>query len=399
MRYWRKFRNTRGAVLVFVAILLVVLIGMAALAIDVGRMYIARQRAQNVCDGSTLAGGAYLDGTSECTEPDGLATITAQACAIANNELTAPWEVLAPGTTDPGVEVTFPTGTVPDDAGREITDSHGSVVQFESGEVIRVHGQVDVDFTFARIFGLSGTQVEASATAIFGPALEVCDLVPLAVSDLIIFGDGVTPPLRLEDEVLVILHVPDHTEGFLGPGNYLSLRFEDDSGANDYRNRLAGDATGACLSADPPSEVDTEPGYMGQATYKGLIDRLRKEENPLYVYDPINNPNAWQNWRNSEDPDTGMYDGTWRIVILPVIKDTVDAVSGMKPVEVVGMVGFFIEQVYHGTEEGTDEYDPRRGDVTGYFLQGIKIGEDIRWIFPTSTPPNPQFIQELRLIS
>jgi len=387
MRYWRKFRNTRGAVLVFVAILLVVLIGMAALAIDVGRMYIARQRAQNVCDASALAGGAYLDGTLDCTGPGDLPAVTAEQCAAGNNELTAPWQVLAPGTTDPGVEVTFPSGAVTDDAGRAIS--------VDDGEAITVRGQVDVDFTFARIFGLSGTEVGAGATAIIDTVTKLCSplFVPLAVSDLTIFGDGVEPGMTFGE--LVTLHVSDHTEGFLGPGNYLSLRFEGDSGANDYRNRLRGDEGEECLSVGEVVSADTEPGYMGQPTYDGLTDRLTKETNPDYA---IDNPNAWQNWEASKDPDTGMYDETWRIVILPVIEDTMQTVSGMEAVEVVGMAGFFIDKVYYGTE---DDEHRRQVVVEGYFIQGIAIGDTVRWTFPTpgTEPEGPQLIQELRLIS
>jgi Flp pilus assembly protein TadG len=53
-------QNKRGATAVIVAICLIMLIGFAALAIDVGYLYTTRNELQNVADASALAGAGYL---------------------------------------------------------------------------------------------------------------------------------------------------------------------------------------------------------------------------------------------------------------------------------------------------------------------------------------------------
>ncbi len=53
-------KNQRGAVLILVALLLVVLFGMAALAIDVGYIYAARNELQNIADASALGAARRL---------------------------------------------------------------------------------------------------------------------------------------------------------------------------------------------------------------------------------------------------------------------------------------------------------------------------------------------------
>lgn len=55
-------RRQQGAVLAIVAVLLVVLIGIAALGIDLGRVLVFRSEMQNAVDDAALAGAAELDG-------------------------------------------------------------------------------------------------------------------------------------------------------------------------------------------------------------------------------------------------------------------------------------------------------------------------------------------------
>jgi Flp pilus assembly protein TadG len=53
-------RGERGAVIVIFAICLFVLIGFAALAIDIGYLHTTRSELQNVADAAALAGARYL---------------------------------------------------------------------------------------------------------------------------------------------------------------------------------------------------------------------------------------------------------------------------------------------------------------------------------------------------
>ena len=56
----KQLTNKKGVVAVIVAILLVVFIGFAALAIDVGHLYVVRNELQNAADAAALAGASNL---------------------------------------------------------------------------------------------------------------------------------------------------------------------------------------------------------------------------------------------------------------------------------------------------------------------------------------------------
>lgn len=384
MRCFRFQRDEQGAVLVFLALILIVLMGIAALAIDLGQLYIARQRAQDVCDTAARSGMWCLFQAGDLETRKQNARDAAAACAAANNEMAPSWKTYDPVSGSPGVEVTFPFGTLADDAGRP--------VEVNDGEAVRTRAVVNVNFTFARFLGFGSRQVSASATAIAAETKNLYSvaLVPLSISEQSIFGYGSTPPAEFGKKYM--LHVSSWDSGFLGPGNFCSVCFAGDSGGTStYRSRLAGDMGPAQVNVDELLGVDwtieTEPGLKESGTRDGLNARLQKETDPRFVVD---NSNAWNNWLNSYDPATQRYAATWRIVIVPVIKDDDTAVNGRRPVQVIGLAGFFIHKV------------TSKGDIEGYYLQAIKRGEDIQWIFPvpgTTAKSTNLFRDKVHLIS
>ncbi|MDW7711807.1 MAG: TadG family pilus assembly protein [Deferrisomatales bacterium] len=78
----------KGAVLVLVAILLVVFIGMAALAVDLGYLYVVRNELQNAADAGALAGARFLYNEEGTSVNPGANQIAFDA-ATANNALAA----------------------------------------------------------------------------------------------------------------------------------------------------------------------------------------------------------------------------------------------------------------------------------------------------------------------
>ena len=60
MGFIKMRSDERGVSLVFVALAMVVLLGMAALAIDVGMLFTAKGQAQNAADSGALAGAGAL---------------------------------------------------------------------------------------------------------------------------------------------------------------------------------------------------------------------------------------------------------------------------------------------------------------------------------------------------
>ena len=143
-------RNTdsrRGTVIVLVALVLVVLLGMAALTVDIGQLAIAAQVAQDVADAAALGGGQELP---EYT--------TAQSVALSlvavNNESTSGFTAnCSPDSSD----ITFwgPNETIPD---------FGLLGSYAWGVRVTVH--VPVDYVFAPVLGLEGATISRSCTVV-----------------------------------------------------------------------------------------------------------------------------------------------------------------------------------------------------------------------------------------
>jgi hypothetical protein len=77
-----RSRNDSGTVAVMVALMAMVILGMAAVAIDVGQVYAKRASLQSAVDQAVLAAAAQLDGTAVCT---------AGAISAAKSYLVANW--------------------------------------------------------------------------------------------------------------------------------------------------------------------------------------------------------------------------------------------------------------------------------------------------------------------
>ena len=128
----------RGSVLIIVVVLAVVLFGMAALTVDVGGLYSARRQMVNAADSAALAGAQefmYANSNAEVEE-------YAKGFAVKNYDCEATAEAL-------------------------------------NNYTIRVETVNEVEFSFAKIFGLSKSDVPADATAIIGVINEMGGLIPI----------------------------------------------------------------------------------------------------------------------------------------------------------------------------------------------------------------------------
>lgn len=90
----KKMRN-RGQVLVFFTIAIVVLVGLAAFAIDLGFMYSVRHELQRSADAGALAGASYFKETGYWSSTPGdpqmaLAEARARSFAMSDNVITSP---------------------------------------------------------------------------------------------------------------------------------------------------------------------------------------------------------------------------------------------------------------------------------------------------------------------
>jgi Flp pilus assembly protein TadG len=142
----RKWRNQKGQALVLVTVFLGGLLGMAALAIDMGNLYVAKASLQKAADAAVLAGGSGLVIDQ--------ATATARATNIGNQNIAAHNTVSGAALT-----VTFPAAST-----IRVTAAHPAVALFLGG-----------------IAGFNSAPVSATASATVAPVGGAPGLVPLAI--------------------------------------------------------------------------------------------------------------------------------------------------------------------------------------------------------------------------
>ena len=180
----RHREDGRGQILVLFALGLVVFIGFAALAVDIGSLYVARRDYQNVTDAAALAGAAFLtrpindncvDGSGGTSKPEcarraawgyvsdhlGLG-LSAADIADANhggNNTAAAGRQETP--TSGGAAYTIWISTPPNGAGSAAAVSTVATAQ----QVIFVRVDRQRDVFFGKIFVPQGFNVSAWSTA------------------------------------------------------------------------------------------------------------------------------------------------------------------------------------------------------------------------------------------
>jgi Flp pilus assembly protein TadG len=203
-----KLCNERGQTMIQLALMLVLLLGVAAIAVDVGFGYLERRRMQNAADAGALAGAYAIcqgepasvaitkaklymkaNGVSDGDIFPGDVTVgTAGGSASSGGYLMAkkpvstptPVPTIAP-TTVPTIAPTIAPTTVPPTASTPgPTPPPGSGSGTAAG-VVSVIARSSASSSFAALLGLTEMEVTASAGAACGAANSACGLFPLAV--------------------------------------------------------------------------------------------------------------------------------------------------------------------------------------------------------------------------
>ncbi len=179
----RSTRRQRGAVLILVALLLPVLLGLCALAVDVALVFLVRNELQNVADAAALSGAAklYSGEGGPIDEPNFSAAASTAGEAITLNrsigveleDVTVAsgfWPVH--GADGPPVLTTNPGPR--DVPALQVTIWRG---EGANGGAVPLH--------FARALGLSSLAVSASAVAAVAPvaAVGAGEVFPLVVTE------------------------------------------------------------------------------------------------------------------------------------------------------------------------------------------------------------------------
>jgi Flp pilus assembly protein TadG len=216
-------RSQKGAVAVLVALAATCLIGMAALVVDVGLLYVNREQLVNLADAAALAGAQDLPVGTDT------ATATAEAYGAKNGK---PGDNVGVSTTSRSITVT---------ASRNVT------------------------YFLAQIMGLTGKNVTATATATLTPVGAASGVAPLAIVQ--------------QDFVYDQTYTLKQGAGDGTGGNYGGLSLGG-NGANVYYANLLDGYDGVLRIGQ--TNVYTETGNIVGKTDSAVTQRIQSG-NPIIV--------------------------------------------------------------------------------------------------------------------
>jgi Flp pilus assembly protein TadG len=228
----RRLGKESGQAVVYVVLMMVVMLGMAAFVIDLGFWYLDHNRAQAAADRAALTAAANLPSQ---TQPDFSGDKTLASIDQAN---------LATGSFQ--FTASQSSASAPYDTVQAKTTKPSSVI-------------------FARLIGISSVTVSASATAaVQSYRGHGWDTAPFAQD---------APGLVFDQTISIKVDSGDQ----VSPGNFGALDLKDapdcksSNGASNYRD-LIGRSTHSCGLAVGDT-VATETGNMTGPTSQGLGDR------------------------------------------------------------------------------------------------------------------------------
>lgn len=318
----------RGSALAFAAVAFLGILGMLALAIDLGMLYETRGQAQRTADAAALAGaGALVDFGNDPGVEDQAFEYAEEY--VDENPVRGELASLEPGDVDVDLDEWRVTVTV-----------HRTVER-----------ENPVSTLFGRIIGKGTVDVRAIATAEAAEAGGVKCLLPLAIPDrwFDANGDG------LYDEDDGDFYIPWPEENFTGYHSgdigeeivikpfkenqrmnaswYYPYRPEGDQGGADYRDNIR-----ECVDEDQVyefgDEVDTEPGAMIGPTKQGFEDLIDQD------------PNAhWDSGNQCVTRGDGCIFDSPRIRPAPMFDPREAPDPGSKPMTFRNFGNFFVDRI------------------------------------------------------
>ncbi len=363
---FRRLRRESGQALVLAAAAMVVILGMAAMAIDVGMFLQERRDLQNAADAAALAGAPDLPASPGDAVAD--ATAWAEHNGIGAGELEG---------------VTVSTTYVTDDT-------------------VTVQVKRDVPWLFARVLGKGSDTIRADATARVGSPAWADNVMPWALKESvqldITYGEEVTLKYSagdketgnncnnaIDDDADTKVNdgcnadgapesgaqcdnaVDDDSDGDVNDGcpeagssgNYGLLDLGGGSGCDSYRENIV---NGADVTVN--SMVPSEPGNCVGPTEQGLEDRLNACSAECDTFEETFTlvDGVWHFSSDACNPWKPEGAASTRVVLVPVISD---ADAGKSEVEVLRFALVFL------TNDANDNIckTGNECDVTGIFVK------------------------------
>ena len=375
--------SERGAVLVYVAVSMFVLIGVTTVVVDYGVMMVGRHQAQNSADAGALAGAIALayDDFDDRTDT-GPAKQAAQGVAFANAVIGESPDVNI--TTD----VTFPP--CPNDG------SNGCI----RVDVYRNQARGnELPMFFGPTVGLTEQGVWATATARAAAANASDCMLPFGIPDKWIdyydvdepiepegseawtFPDdrfeiedldppGATPDYyraqgtNSEDDVgtgftleedlgqLLVLKAagPQMT---VAPGFFFPVRLPDSTGGNDYGDNIA-TCNGVPVAVD--DLLDNEPGNMVGPTKMGMEALYDQDPNAELDFSDPDNPVIVNSCAQDDPPCAPQSPRLRPLILFDTGVYYEGQTNGLVELRVANIIGFFIKEISPD------------GEVSGYLM-------------------------------
>jgi Flp pilus assembly protein TadG len=235
----------RGAVAVLVALLLVVLLGFAAIAVDIGMLYAQKAQMQNGADAAALAIAQDCDkrGTALCV-PAAHGTAQQLAAANANSGMA---DAPAPSFPSPGTVVVTTAAR----------DANGS----------------GVTLWFANILGISRADVEATSKAKWGSPSGLTTALPVTFSECQFDLSGTVQLLNLHGTTTCVSNSPS---GQVIPGGFGWLTPDNSTVCGSTVN-IANPAVSSKNGDSMPNQQQCKPEFtsmQGQTVFLPVFDSI-----------------------------------------------------------------------------------------------------------------------------
>lgn len=291
----RLMRSQRGAYLVIVSLLLVVLIGFGALALDLGRLFVLRSEMQNAADAAALAAAMELGREAGA---QGRAILAARDVLEYDSKFASVRELLGTNISldffcaigselDPDDISGFcangydPDGRAP--AANEV-ESHYVRVNLAPAEDSEAYS---IPLFFLPVLNLLGGDVASrsflATSAIAGRNFYQCDYPPAMICNPFEPADF-RASMDPGDQITLNRQGDSWT-----PGNFGYLSFAGGTGAPETARYLADEGAVGCL----PPIITTEPGQMTGQTSAAINTRFDIYEGP----NPFSQQRiAWSDW-------------------------------------------------------------------------------------------------------
>ncbi|PMG94439.1 pilus assembly protein TadG-related protein [Vibrio breoganii] len=372
-----------GLVVILLTVVLVVLLGFAALAIDVNHQVLNKSRLQNAVDAAALAGAVVADAGKEDSEiaTAVLDTLKKYSGSDGNSEIALDQnsgfkdQSLSVELTDTAI-LTVELSYDPTDFPRAVPSGDDTYVRVEVSNV-------SLTGFFIGIFGLDKS---VGASAVAGPSSSVeqtCNLVPIAAcaadeddEDFGGFQEGELKTLKSSDW---------HKSEIGEPANFGLLNFGSQS-MNDIDEQLAG-GFNECVDVDDP--VKGAQGNKIGVVKNGLNTRFADPYDSDYppdilttsadvVHDPVtdniesstftysdyNQQIAQSNFTPEPNSESGR-----RILQIPILKCSEKEVQGSNvniPVLTIGCF-FLVSKAPESAGPNSPQY------VYGEFVSGCRV--------------------------